>query len=107
MGDLTDHLNMSHWLDNKYARHIPKNSTEYEQEQKHKCKVASCQTKFRANYKGIYKHYKNPRHHSVEELLDAGVSAWFYRKYREDDCHAIANWLKEKNFVIIVEQNSD
>ena len=29
LGDFKDHLYMTHWNDNKYARHIPKNSTEY------------------------------------------------------------------------------
>ena len=43
------------------------------------------------------------RHHSVEELLDAGVSAWFYRKEREDDCRAIIDWLYKNNYIAIGE----
>ena len=107
LGDLTDHLHRSHWSDSTYARLRPKMSTRQAQEQPYKCGVPGCTLNYTANYKEIPSHYKDPRQHSVEELLDAGVSAWFYRKEREDDCRAIANWLEEKNYVIIVEQNSD
>ena len=77
-------------------------STGQEQEQLYKCKVANCTYKYTKNYKGITNHYKNPRHHKVEELLDAGVSAWFYRNGREDDCRAMIDWLYTETYVALV-----
>ena len=87
----------------KYARLEPKDRSGQTSEQRHKCRVANCTHKFVENYKGLGRHYRTPRHHSVEELLDAGVSAWFYRKEREDDCRAIIGWLYKNNYIAIGE----
>ena len=103
MGDFKDHLNRSHWAENKYARHKPKTSRLQKEELPYNCRVKNCQTKCGKNYKELNKHYKHAKHHTVKELLDAGVSAWFFRKEREDNCFAIAAWLEKENYVTIVE----
>ena len=90
LGDLRSHCEATHWAKSAYA-HLKLSGDLYT------CKVKNCTLKYKQNKKGLRKHYKSC--HSVVDLLDAGVQAWFYRKDSASDCLMIAHWLKAKGLI--------
>ena len=106
-GDFTDHLNRTHWSENKYSRLRPKKTGSHGPDQIYDCKVQNCRIDFKPNYKGLSNHYKSRKHHKVEELLDAGISAWYYRKTNKEDITATANWLARNNYITINERKRE
>ena len=106
-GDFADHLNRTHWSANSYARHKKNGASSKEIVQTYDCKVKNCTVKFAKNYKGLQYHYSQNKHHKVEELLDAGISAWFYRNNNKVDCIATVNWLAKNNYVAIINKKRE
>ena len=62
------------------------------------CPVAGCDKKCRQPIT-LKRHYSQTGPHSVEELLEAGLPAWFYRGSTELVVNATLDWLIKEGYV--------
>lgn len=62
------------------------------------CPVDGCTKKWKSSVT-LKKHYSEVGPHQVEEMLDAGLPVWFYRKNSKPMVEDTLDWLIDKGYM--------
>ena len=87
------HYLKGHKKEGKWA-HLPRSKDGH-----YVCLVPNCKADIQNNQKKLAKHLKDEAAHSITELLDIGVNAWYYSKSTPENARKLVEWLKKKDLI--------